>query len=251
MRQQILTQPGERLPGATTQTSGKKRFPVGLVLWIIGFIILVAASVMVHLHPGPWPIDLQTTIFIQHLHMAVWILAFLNFISFLNDPIPSLIAMALWLVGLALFRRFLQGIFIAIGTALADGIDGLIGTIVGRPRPASPLIHVYVHEPFHSFPSGHTEHDMVYYGFLLFLSFTKPVRQWRYHWLLLPLQIFAVLAIITIGVSRVYEGSHWITDIFGGYLSGALMLYLLIIGYRWAHVALARRRERKRLEQGK
>jgi hypothetical protein len=44
--------------------------------------------------------------------------------------------------------------------------------------------------PVHSFPSGHTETDVAYYGFLLYLSFTPPVRQWRYCNFLIPFQIF-------------------------------------------------------------
>ncbi len=83
---------------------------------------------------------------------------------------------------------------------------------------------------------------MVYYGFLLYLSFTKPVREWRYHWLLLPLQIFAVLNILLVGYARVEAGSHWITDALAGYLSGGLLLFLFISLYCWTTDKLARRR---------
>lgn len=169
----------------------------------------------------------------------------MGFVSFLNDPLPSIIAVIIWFIGFALFRRFLQGFFIVLGTVIADGIDGLLSTIVGRPRPHSPLIHVYVHEPFHSFPSGHTEHDMVYYGFLLYLSFRKPVRQWRYRWVLVPFQLFAVIALLSIGYSRVLEGAHWVTDVVGGYLSGALLLALLLYCYHRVGAHLAQRRARK------
>ena len=33
-----------------------------ITLWLIGFIALVGASVIVRFHPAPWPFDLQTTI---------------------------------------------------------------------------------------------------------------------------------------------------------------------------------------------
>jgi membrane-associated phospholipid phosphatase len=203
------------------------------------------ASVMVHFHPGPWPFDLQTTNSVQHLPLWPWVQAILTFVDVFNDPIPAVIALSVWFIGLSLFRLFPQAIFIAFGTGLADLLDGLISTIVARPRPSSPLIHVYIPEPFHSFPSGHTEHCVVYYGFLLYLSFTKPVREWRYHWFLLPLQLFAILNILLVGYARVAAGSHWITDALAGYLSGALLLFLLIFLYRWTTDALALRRARK------
>ncbi len=221
---------------------------IGTIVWCIGFIILAAASVIVHFHPGPWPFDLQTTIFVQHLQFWSWVLACFTFVSLFNNPIPATIALVLWLFALSLFRWFQAAIFISFGTAIADGIDGLLSTIVGRPRPQSPLIHVYIPEPFHSFPSGHTEHCVVYYGFLLYLSFTRPVREWRYHWVLLPFQVFAILNIFVVGIARVQAGSHWVTDVLAGYLSGALLLYLLIVLYRRTTVYLARRRARKQQE---
>lgn len=230
-------------PPASVQ---KRWHPIIFALWLVAVMVLGTASVIVHFHPGPWPIDLQTTIYIQH-HTWSGFYPFLNFVSFLNDPIPSFVEMALWLLGLSLFRHFLQGLFIAVGTAIADALDGLLSTVVGRPRPHSPLIHVYIHEPFHSFPSGHTEHDMVYYGFLLYLSLTKPVRQWRYHWLLLPFQLFAVVSLVAIGYSRVFEGAHWVTDVSGGYLSGAILLCILIVCYLWAKQKLTQRRARKQM----
>ena len=115
-----------------------------------------------------------------------------------------------------------------------NGLDGLIALIVARPRPSPRLIHVYMPVPVHSFPSGHVENDVVYYGFLLYLSLSKPVSRWRYRWLLIPFQVYAALNILLIGFSRVYEGSHWSTDVLGGYLSGALFLVLIIVLYRWS-----------------
>jgi membrane-associated phospholipid phosphatase len=107
------------------------------------------------------------------------------------------------------------------------------------------LIHVFQPEPIKSFPSGHSEHDVVYYGFLLYLSFTKPVRQWRYYRFLLPFQIIAAFIIVAIGYSRIYEGSHWFTDVLGGYISGAVLLMAVIWLYRWATAKLVERRAKK------
>ena len=243
MKQEATTIVGNT-PLPTTPTVAQKRwYRIAFVLWLIAVLVLATASVIVHFHPGPWPIDLQTTIYIQHHTWPVFY-PFLNFISFLNDPIPSFIALGLWLLVLSLLRHFLEGLFIAFGTIIADALDGLLSTLVGRPRPHSPQIHIYIHEPFHSFPSGHTEHNMVYYGFLLYLSLGKPLRQWRYHWLLLPFQLFALVALVTIGYSRVFEGAHWITDVLAGYLSGAILLYALVACYLWAKRKLAQRQAR-------
>ena len=239
-------------PGGENRQRAHRRHIVEGSLLAVGFIILVVTSVLVKFHPGPYLVDVQTTETLQSFHLWPWLSTAIAFISTLNDPIPSIIALAVWLIGLSIFRRFKEALFLVIGSAAADGVDGLIRLFVNRPRPApSPHIpiHVFMPEPFKSYPSGHTEHDVVYYGFLLYLSFTKPVREWRYRWVLIPFQVFAVVAILAIGYSRIAEGSHWLTDALAGYLVGALMLLVLIWLYRWTTNKLAERRAKKKAEQ--
>jgi len=239
--------PGKGSREDTFLTGGEKRWYrntrllVAITLWGICLMTLLVASVIVHFHPGPWPVDLQTTVTLQSLHLWAWVNSSIDFISRLNDPLPVTIALVLWLIGLSILRWFLLAIFFVFGTTISDlGINGFISQLVGRPRPSSPLIHIYNPEPSYSFPSGHTEHNVVYYGFLLYLSFSKPVREWRYRWILVPLQIFAVLNILGVGYSRVKEGSHWMTDTLGGYLSGALCLFLIIFLYSRAKHIVAK-----------
>ncbi len=230
-------------------------------LWSIGVVIFAIACVIVHFHPAPWPFDLQTTITVQHLQLWVGFSALLTLASLMNDPLVSIIELIVWFVGLLLIgiiawrlgkaavRWIMSAIFISVGTSIMDGLNGLISLIVGRPRPSSPLIHVLMPEPYHSFPSGHAENDMVYYGFLLYLSFTRPVREWRYRWVLIPFQVFAFLIIAVIGYSRILEGSHWLTDVLGGYLSGAIFLALLIFLYNHTFNWLQYRHARKEAEK--
>jgi membrane-associated phospholipid phosphatase len=239
-------------PGGENRERAHRRHIVEGSLWAVGFIILLVLSVLVRSHPGPFLGDVQTTETLQSFHLWAWLSAAIAFISTLNDPIPSIIAWVVWLIGLSIFRWFRQAIFLVFGSVAADGVDGLVRLFVVRPRPApSPHvpIHVYMPEPFTSYPSGHTEHDVVFYGFLLYLSFTKPVREWRYRWVLIPFQVFAVVAILAIGYSRIAEGSHWLTDALAGYLIGVLLLFVLIWLYRWTTNKLAERRAKKKVEQ--
>jgi len=260
---------GTQVPGtATPVAEAKKRqrqviLVSAFTLWVIGLLALLAASAFVHFsHPGPWPFDLQTTVTVQSLYYPPWLLTIIDFPSVFNNIAPAVIALALWGVGLLLVAWLIKrqgkspllwvvaALFLVGGTAFADLVlNFLIVNLVRRPRPISPLIHIYMPEPVPSFPSGHVEHTVVYYGFLLFLSFTKPVREWRYHWFLLPLQIFAALNILVIGYSRIEEGSHWLTDVLAGYLEGVVALVLLIFLYRWTLKKLEERRAKRLVEQ--
>ena len=230
---------------------------IAFTLWAVGFVLLLVASVIVRFHPAPWPVELQTTITLQYLQLWSVLSTPIVLASIVDNVLPSTISLIVWFVGLSLigvfvWRRggspipwFVTASFISPGTAVADGLNWIIGFSVARPRPSSPLIHVYMHETVPSFPSGHVENDVVYYGFLLYLSFTKPVSEWRYRWVLIPFQLYAVLNILLIGYSRVYEGSHWLIDVLAGYLTGALLLVLLIFLYRWTLEMLTKRRARR------
>jgi len=234
---QILTAPTSA--AAEKQGNARLRQITGAIVWSVGFIILIIASVIVHSHPGPWPFDLQTSLYVQGLHLWGWVIACLTFISVFNNGIPAAVELALWFVILLLLRQFRYALFIGLGPAALDALNGLLATIVARPRPSPHLIRVSMTEPTHSFPSGHVEHCIVYYGILLYISFTPPLRQWRYHWLLLPFQIFAALTILFVGFARIQDGTHWITDVLAGYLSGVLLLTILLILYRWASARFA------------
>ncbi len=256
---------GTTLAGGSEQQNARAaqtRRRARRTLWVVGLITLLAVSVIVRLHPAPWPFEVQTTTTMQQLQLWPWLSTPIVWASIVDDPIPSTASFIAWfvvlsLIGVVVWRRggspipwFATAIFISLGTVLMDGLNAIIGFLVARPRPTSPPIHVFMPEGgIPSFPSGHVENDVVYYGFLLYLSFTEPVSQWRYRWILIPFQVYAALNILFIGYSRVLEGSHWLTDAVAGYLAGALWLALLIFLYRWTLDRVTKWYEKRLLEK--
>ncbi len=219
--------------GGEDRRDARTRHIIEGVLWVIGLLVLATATYLTHQHKGPWPGEVDFSRWVQAQHYGPVLLSVLMFFSSFNDIPPSIAAVAIVFVFMLVMRWFKQAIFFLLTIGFGNGVNILIADFVQRPRPSAKLIHVDTPLNFNSFPSGHTEHDVVFYGFLLYLSLTRPVREWRYRWFLLPLQIFAVAAILGIGYSRVLEGEHWISDVLGGYLSGALWLFLFIFLYRW------------------
>ena len=231
--------------GSTQQKTRRIRTGIAITLWFIGLILLASASVLIRNHPGPWPFEVTFSQTVQNLHYWPWIPPLLVFIGTFNNPTPTGIMIGILFVGMILLGWYRQAIFFALVVGIGNFLDTLIGDYVVRPRPSPNLIRVDVPLKYNSFPSGHTCHMMLFYGFLLFLSFTKPVREWRYRWVLIPLQVFAVLNILLMGYSRVYEGEHWLIDILGGYLSGALWLALFIFLYLLTTNKLEERRAKR------
>ena len=261
---------GMQTPTATTTAGGENRKDAGnrhrveVLLWVIGLIVLVISCFIIHAHPQPYPVDIATTQTLTQIQDVHWASTLLQFPGILNDPLPSAIVLTILFLGMLLMgaifrlrgklpnRWFQVAVFLALAVAASAGLNGVIETLVNRPRPSSntaPIRHHMVVVPFPSYPSGHTVHDLVFYGFLLYLSFMKPVREWRYRWLLIPLQLYAVFDILSIGVSRIMVEDHWITDVLGGYLEGALELYIFIVLFRWTTDWLARRRAKKQEEK--
>jgi membrane-associated phospholipid phosphatase len=241
-----------------------KRHPVIAFFWAIALLIFIVSCFIFRTHPQPFPFDLAVTQSLTPLQDVRWVNTILQIPTFMNDTYTAIamvtvLFVALLLIGEIRRRRgksailwFESAIFLAVFVPLSTFINIFIANLVNRPRPSSLTSPIKYHTQLiliPSFPSGHTEHSVVFYGFLLFLSFIKPVREWRYRWVLIPFQVYAVLDILTIGFSRIVAEDHWISDVLGGYLVGALELCVYIFLFWWIYDILTKRRAKRLLEK--
>jgi undecaprenyl-diphosphatase len=96
-----------------------------------------------------------------------------------------------------------------------------------RSRPELPW--AFVHEHSFSFPSGHSVLAMVMYGVIVY----KTQDKLRSKWARAALMVRAFLMVVGIGVSRVYLGVHYPSDVAGGYFVGAVWLAAVIGSDLW------------------
>ena len=132
----------------------------------------------------------------------------------------------LLILGLSLHWEALVALMAAI---LSTGLNLLIKELIQRPRPAATLVHVLAALSDPSFPSGHVMFYTGFFGFLVFLAFTLLKPSLTRSLLL----IFFGLPVLLVGVSRIYVGEHWASDVLGAYLLGTLTLAAIIQLYRW------------------
>lgn len=108
------------------------------------------------------------------------------------------------------------------GTVLMFALKDLFHR--ARPVVGTPIIR----ETGYSFPSGHTTISMCFYGILLYLVFRycKPL------WLKCLLSLALTYLIGMVGLSRVYLGVHYPSDVWGGFLLGLFWLSLCVFVYQ-------------------
>lgn len=94
--------------------------------------------------------------------------------------------------------------------------------IFRRERPRDIMMVI---ENGFSFPSGHTMLATIFYGFIIYLIYkSDKSRKFKYVSIIL-----LSLLILLIGISRIYLGVHYTTDVLGGYLIS--ISYLMIFIY--------------------
>ncbi len=130
--------------------------------------------------------------------------------------------------GLMLLRRPADAVIVLLSLALLF-IGHELKQVVDRPRPEYILLGLHPESP--AFPSGHSMYSMIFGGLLIYLTGQLvPSRLPR-----IGLQCCLAALILAMGISRIYLGVHWPSDVIGGFLYGALALVALIaLRYFWA-----------------
>ena len=113
------------------------------------------------------------------------------------------------------------GFSIFINLASVTILNQLLKRILQRPRPTEFRI---VEESGYSFPSGHSMVSMAFYGYLIYLIY-KYVENKYIKWISI---IMLSILICSIGVSRIYLGVHYTSDVLGGFLISISYLIIYI-----------------------
>ena len=100
-------------------------------------------------------------------------------------------------------------------------MNRLIKYIIKRPRPPQRL-HL-VKETNYSFPSGHSMSAMIGYGLLIIEVYRSSLKYKK------PIITILTIIIFLIGLSRIYLGVHYFSDVIGGFLIA--LSYLLFVYY--------------------
>ena len=113
------------------------------------------------------------------------------------------------------------GLSIFSNLVIITVLNQLLKRILQRPRPTEFRI---IEETGYSFPSGHSMVSMAFYGYLIYLIY-KYVENKHVKWISI---VLLSILICSIGVSRIYLGVHYTSDVLGGFLVSISYLILFI-----------------------
>lgn len=122
-------------------------------------------------------------------------------------------------------RHFYSAILLLLAVGGGLLINQVLKELFRRPRPE--LWSSTFPEPTSfSFPSGHSTLSLCFFGIIIWIVF-HLLKSWR---LKIGLAALLVFCILMVGLSRIYFGVHYPTDVVGGYLAGGFWLLLLVSG---------------------
>jgi undecaprenyl-diphosphatase len=210
---------GQRSPATRTLTL----IPISLAVAIAALVLFVWLFNEV-LHSGTEHFDLWIRLGV-HAHASPALTKFFRAVTNWGSWMVLLPSTLFITVILAWNKRYgeMRLLLITMGGALV--LDNVLKLLVHRPRPtpffaAKPLTY--------SFPSGHSLISFCFYGLLAgLLTMHLKKREWR-----AVVWVLAAALIALIGMSRIYLGVHWPSDVLAGYAAatvwmGAVRLFVL------------------------
>lgn len=146
----------------------------------------------------------------------------------------QIIIALLFILFLAIFRR-INDIFYLIFSYGIFSLIALVGfkPLIARSRPVLQDFFAnrtnFITENGFSFPSGHSTSSILLYGSIIIILFNWIKNKTAKYLITILLSVL----IIIIGISRVYLGVHYPTDVIGGFLLGAFGLTVMsLLAYR-------------------
>ena len=133
---------------------------------------------------------------------------FAKIITWFGSPICLILITILLFV---LIKNKKIGLLITINLVAITILNQLLKFILQRPRPEEFRV---INETGYSFPSGHSMISAAVYGLLIYLIYKNIKNKHTKNVLIIILS----LLIIMIGISRIYLGVHYTSDVLAGFL---------------------------------
>lgn len=148
----------------------------------------------------------------------------LKFITNIGGTITLITLAGISLVISIIKHKKKIGIAIVANLSISALLNTVLKHIIQRDRPIGYRL---IDETGYSFPSGHSMNSMAFYGFIIYLIYKFVKNKYIKY---VAITILSIL-IVSIGISRIYLGVHYTSDVIAGFLVSIsyLIIYTNII----------------------
>lgn len=150
----------------------------------------------------------------------------MSFISFLGSgPFIVILGLIMAWVLMRIKKHYWDSSFVLLNPLGSGALNKILKYIFQRQRP--DLEHL-AEVTGYSFPSGHSMVSFSFYGFMayiIFLNIEKP--RLRY-----PIMAIFILLAFCIGISRIYLGVHYASDVIGGFIGGGVWIVTCVVAHQ-------------------
>lgn len=189
--------------------------------YLITIILMLLTFILVKKHFSYELLTLDT--FIHDKLLTFYHTDFLNYIMRFTSLLGSVyFYIIVLLIALIKSKIYFKLTIVPLITSYVTNMTFKL--IINRNRPLTWIVTPPL-DP--SFPSGHTICSVVFYGIIIYL-----LKNIKNNNLRLTLRILLTLLIILIGISRLYLGVHFLSDVLTAYLLGILILTMFIRYYK-------------------
>lgn len=140
-------------------------------------------------------------------------------ITFFGSTLFIILLCVFFLILFIILKKKNYGLIITSVLVISTIFNNLIKVIICRERP--DVLKLVVENTF-SYPSGHTMASVSMYGILMYLVLKSNMNKK----LKITLSIILGILPIIIGMSRIYLGAHFATDIIGGFVLSIILLLI-------------------------
>ncbi|MBI4039616.1 phosphatase PAP2 family protein [Candidatus Daviesbacteria bacterium] len=196
---------------------------VKIFFWGITFAIL---AIFAHWNEF-FPIDPVISQQIQSINLP-YFNSLMEITTVIGNLTGTLLIIALISLALLARKKIQESIFFLVATATSELSVSVIKELVARPRPDGGIVYILGDINGLSFPSSHVTNYIVIFGLISIFIHQYTQNNWLRHGIL---AVF-ILLIALGGLSRIYLGVHWPSDVLGGYFYGSLLLTIYSYLYK-------------------
>jgi membrane-associated phospholipid phosphatase len=200
-------------------------YPQTLAFVAVLTVALIALSVLVRLK-ATYALDLKVTKTLQETDSKI-ITKAARWATFMGNSL-TLVILAAVTFGIAAYSGQGTAAVFTVASLLSLPINVLLKNIIDRARPGETEARILPGPRWgFSYPSGHSMGAAAFYGFVAVMIWLHTPDLPTRIALVVP---FALLP-IAVGLSRIYLGAHWFSDVIGGFAAGMVIVIILAVLY--------------------